>query len=112
MNQSVRKGTQTDGPLFARIDSGISALREKVRAAVADHVRGLGASDPRHPVLAQSREHDPRFAGSWSVRLRDAGFHESHHHPQGWISGVFYVSLPKPCPRTMAALFSARLPHL
>lgn len=110
MNQSVRKGTQTDGPLFARIDSGISALREKVRAAVADHVRGLGASDPRHPVLAQSRKDDPRFAGSWSVRLRDAGFHESHHHPQGWISGVFYVSLPEALPEDDGSLVLGEAP--
>jgi hypothetical protein len=35
-----------------------------------------------------------RFSGSWSVRLRDAGFHVNHVHPQGWISSALYVALP------------------
>ena len=35
-----------------------------------------------------------RFAGSWSVRLREKGFHTSHVHPHGWISSAFYVALP------------------
>jgi hypothetical protein len=28
------------------------------------------------------------------VRLRGAGFHANHVHPQGWISSAFYVRLP------------------
>jgi hypothetical protein len=35
-----------------------------------------------------------RFHGSWSVRLRNRGFHMSHVHPRGWISSAFYVELP------------------
>jgi hypothetical protein len=35
-----------------------------------------------------------RFNGSWSVRLRTAGFHNNHVHPRGWISSAFYVDLP------------------
>ena len=35
-----------------------------------------------------------RFAGSWSSRLGDAGFHVNHVHPEGWISSCYYVGVP------------------
>ena len=50
---------------------------------------------PGHPLLGPRRDRPIRFAGSWSVRLRDAGFHISHVHPQGWISSALYIALPE-----------------
>ncbi len=93
LDQSVRKGTQTDGPLLARIDPPIVALREAIRAAVARYVAALPARDPTHPLLAAPRG-PIRFAGSWSVRLTDNGFHADHVHSHGWISSALYLSLP------------------
>ncbi|MDP8914071.1 MAG: 2OG-Fe(II) oxygenase family protein, partial [Pseudomonadota bacterium] len=92
IGQSVRGGTQTDGPLFARADREIRALRASIVDAVERHIRSLGAIDRRHPVL-RHRPHPVRFAGSWSVRLRGAGHHTNHIHPQGWLSSAFYVSV-------------------
>ncbi len=92
IGQSVRGGTQTDGPLFARADPEIRALRASIVEAVERHIRSLGAIDRRHPVL-RHRPHPVRFAGSWSVRLRGAGHHTNHIHPQGWLSSAFYVSV-------------------
>jgi hypothetical protein len=94
LDQSVRGGTQTDGPLFCQIHPHIRALRSAVVKAVQGHIAQLPAPDPRHPLLAPRRDRRIRFAGSWSVRLRDAGFHTSHVHPQGWISSALYVALP------------------
>ena len=34
------------------------------------------------------------------MRLLDEGFHASHHHPQGWFSAVFYVTVPDSLART------------
>ena len=31
---------------------------------------------------------------SWSIRLNNDGFHVNHFHPKGWLSSVYYVSLP------------------
>jgi hypothetical protein len=45
-------------------------------------------------LLGKRRDRRIRFAGSWSVRLRGAGYHANHVHPQGWISSALYVSLP------------------
>lgn len=93
-NKSVNGGTQTDGPLFARIEPEIMAARRAVVAALEQHVAGLPAADPGHPQLSLRRDRPIRFAGSWSVRLSGQGFHRYHHHPQGWFSAVLYVTVP------------------
>ena len=94
LDQSVRGGTQTDGPLLSRIEPEIQALRAAIVDAVEATVRSLPPPDPRHPLLAPRRDRRIRIAGSWSVRLRGAGYHSNHVHPQGWFSSALYVSLP------------------
>ena len=93
-DQSVRGGTQTDGPLFNRIDPVIQQLRSAVVGAVETYRSGLPPADPRHPLLRHRRDRRVRFSGSWSVRLHGGGRHSNHVHPQGWISSALYVSLP------------------
>lgn len=93
LGQSVRGGTQTDGPLFAREEPEIRALRALVVKAVEAHIAGMGAHDARHPVL-RHLDKGFRFSGSWSVRLAGAGRHTNHIHPQGWLSSAFYVAIP------------------
>lgn len=95
LDQSVRFGTQTDGPLFARIEPELTALRTVMVEALTAHIAALPTSDERHPQLAPRRDRDLRFAGSWSVRLVDEGFHASHQHPQGWFSAVLYIAVPQ-----------------
>lgn len=94
LEQSVRGGTQTDGPLFSRIEPEIVALRAAIVAAVERHVAQLPPPDPSHPTLRHRRQGRVRFSGSWSVRLAGAGFHANHIHPAGWLSSAFYVALP------------------
>ena len=94
LDQSVRGGTQTDGPLLSRIEPELRALRAAIVRAVERHVAQLPAIDPRHPTLAKARDRRTRFAGSWSVRLAGQGQHANHVHPQGWLSSAFYVALP------------------
>jgi tetratricopeptide (TPR) repeat protein len=94
LDQSVRGGTQTDGPLFRRIEPEIRALRSAVTTAVERYVAQLPPADPKHPLLSRRRDRASRFAGSWSVRLRGGGYHANHVHPQGWISSALYVALP------------------
>lgn len=94
LDQSVRGGTQTDGNLLLRDEPPIRCLREVLLETVAVHVERLPAPRRGHPTLLATR--DPlRIAGSWSVRLRDAGFHIDHVHSHGWLSSAFYVALPE-----------------
>ena len=95
LDQSVRRGTQTEGNLFARTDLEIVRLREALRRAVASYAERLPSPEAGHPLLARRPRKRVRFAGSWSVRLGDAGFHQYHQHPQGWISSAFYIAVPE-----------------
>jgi tetratricopeptide (TPR) repeat protein len=95
LDQSVRGGTQTDGPLFCRIDPVIQQLRSAVVGAVQDYSAHLAPIDSNHPLLRHRRDRKVRFSGSWSVRLRSGGRHSNHVHPQGWISSALYVALPR-----------------
>lgn len=95
-DQSVRGGTQTEGVLFQRIEPEICTMRRAVVQAIEAHIRQLPAMDPFHPVLRQRRDRPVRFSGSWSVRLRNGGFHANHVHPAGWFSSALYVALPAP----------------
>lgn len=95
LDQSVRGGTQTDGPLFARLDPEIRALRQAIVNAVERYRESLPPIDAEHPMLRYRRGGRVRFSGSWSVRLDGAGFHSNHVHPQGWISSAFYVAVPE-----------------
>ena len=94
IDQSVRGGSQTDGPLLSRIEPEIRALRAAVAGAVARYVADLPAPDPGHPLLGVSRDRRIRFSGSWSVRLRGRGRHANHVHPMGWISSALHVVVP------------------
>lgn len=102
LDQSVRGGSQTDGPLFSRIDPAIRAIRARIEAEVAAYIATMPA-DPSRPHYAE-RPARPRFAGSWSVRLSGGGFHEPHVHGEGWLSSAFYVAIPAGLPGDAGAL--------
>lgn len=90
---TLRKGTQTSANLFAqRADSSLVALRTQILDAVSSYVDSMPA-DKGHPYFGR-RGKGLAFAGSWSSRLRNGGFHTHHIHPEGWISGVYYLQVP------------------
>jgi tetratricopeptide (TPR) repeat protein len=93
IGQSLRGGTQTRGRLFNRVEPEVRRLKGLIERAVADYWRGLPPADPGHPLL-RHRDSRPRFAGSWSVRLTDGGFHVSHIHPAGILSSACYLRVP------------------
>jgi hypothetical protein len=94
LNQSVRGGSQTDGPFFSRAEPKIRALRSLISRAVEDYAESLRSLPDGHPTKFKAPK-KVRFSGSWSVRLVDGGFHANHVHPQGWISSALYISLPQ-----------------
>lgn len=98
LDQSVRGGTQTDGPLLCRIDPVIRGLRSAIVGAVESYAAQLPPIDVKHPALRHPRDRRVRFTGSWSVRLRSGGHHSNHVHPMGWVSSALYVALPDRAP--------------
>lgn len=93
INQSLRGGTQTPEHLFPAGLPLVTRLKQRIDEAVARYIAELG-EDPSHPLLSR-RAREFRYAGSWSSRLRDCGFHVNHIHQDGWISSCYYVALPE-----------------
>lgn len=92
LDQSLRQGTQTFGDLFGKRHELVGRLQRQIDEAIGRYLSEL-RSDASHPFLSRNRERF-KFAGSWSSRLRDCGFHINHIHPEGWISSCYYVGVP------------------
>ncbi|HVV27482.1 MAG TPA: tetratricopeptide repeat protein [Rhizomicrobium sp.] len=92
VNQSLRGGTQTPDHLFGAGHALVEKLQARIREAVARYI-GAMREDRTHPFLSR-RARDFRYAGSWSSRLRDCGYHVNHIHPDGWISSCYYIAVP------------------
>lgn len=91
-HQSLRGGTQTPDHLFGAGHDLVERLQRRIAEAVSRYIAEL-RQDETHPFLSRRRR-SFHYAGSWSSRLSDRGFHVNHIHPQGWISSCYYVSLP------------------
>ena len=90
--QSLRHGTETTEDLARHADPVIRALFQAFDAPIRDYMAYLGQGDD---ALRRRNRGSYRYNGSWSVRLRSAGFHASHVHPRGWISSACYIDLPE-----------------
>lgn len=92
LEQTLRQGTQTTGNLLDNTDTLLQSLRKALHKTATEALSSL-PGDTSHPTLSYAgRKFD--FSASWSVRLKDQGFHVSHVHPKGWYSSAFYVDLP------------------
>ncbi|MHA1544567.1 MAG: tetratricopeptide repeat protein, partial [Alphaproteobacteria bacterium] len=85
-------GTQSIAAILDHDVKEIQELRKSLQKAARRYISEL-PDDPEHPLLGRKAD-DYSFSGSFSIRLRDQGFHFNHTHPEGWISGCYYVSLP------------------
>jgi tetratricopeptide (TPR) repeat protein len=92
LEQSLRGGTQTEGFLFGSCDALIRKLKASIDTAVTAYIAKL-AGNSAHPFLARRRD-GFGYAGSWSSRMKDNGYHINHIHPEGWISSCYYVAVP------------------
>lgn len=91
-SQTLRGGTRLYDDIFNNGHALVDLLRERIDGAVAAYIGALPA-DAAHPFTAR-RGSAATYAGSWSSRLFDAGFHVNHLHPGGWISSAYYVAVP------------------
>jgi hypothetical protein len=92
IDQTLRSGTQTFDNIFGAGHPPVELLRQRIDVAVTDYIARMERA-PLHP-LTQRKSSEFSYAGSWSARLHDCGFHTNHVHPKGWISSAYYVALP------------------
>jgi len=93
VDQTLRHGTQTAPSLLSGGNVLLRALRQRMEEAVAAYIARMPRGDESHPLTGR-RGRGFAFAGSWSSRLHDSGFHANHVHPKGWISSCYYVAVP------------------
>jgi len=67
-------------------------MKDAINAAIAWYILQL-PDLPEHPFI----QHCPEawHLTAWGVVLKNKGHERSHIHPNGWLSGVFYVQLPE-----------------
>ena len=87
---ATRSGAQT-AEMFIDPMPAVAALIDCIDAAVREYIRGL-ADDATHPFVANAPT-NWRLTG-WAVILERQGYQMSHIHPSGWLSGVYYLSVP------------------
>ena len=92
VNQSLRRGSQTSGNLFGLKDPMIVEIREALRRGLLKQIAAM-PDDADHPFLRRKTDMI-RFAGAWSVLLKESGHHINHVHSRGWLSSAFYIVLP------------------
>ena len=92
IGQSLRNGSQTFENLLDSAHPVIKELKTSIEARAKSFLSTL-TKEKKHPFLSRLSQ-DIDFIGSWSVRLRQKGFHKSHYHSEGWLSGVLYVDVP------------------
>jgi tetratricopeptide (TPR) repeat protein len=89
--QSLRQGTETTQDLSRSQDPIIQALFNTFTAPIQRYREFIGQGTD---ALRRRNRGASQYNGSWSVRLRSAGYHTSHVHPRGWISSACYIQLP------------------
>jgi tetratricopeptide (TPR) repeat protein len=92
IDQSLRGGTQTPDHIFGAGHVLVERLEQRIAEALQRYIAAL-QEDEMHPFLSRRSQHF-HYAGSWSSRLKDCGFHVNHIHPQGWISSCYYAGVP------------------
>lgn len=94
IGQSLSEGSQTLEALFDDQDPVIQSLSEQILQEVEALCANLNHRKG-HPLLSRlNNSGEYTYTGSWSVRLKQHGFHYPHFHSQGWISGVIYIQVP------------------
>lgn len=93
IGQSLRNGSQTFENLLDSKHQLLQSLRSALKKRAKEFIASL-KTEKKHPFLSRLSD-ELTFIGSWSVRLRQSGFHKSHYHSEGWLSGVLYIDVPE-----------------
>ena len=88
--RSTRNGHRTGELLKGRLGP-MAAFKRQIEKAIRQYRKDL-PNDPEHPFIAAApRRHR---ISSWALLLQSGGHEVAHMHPQGWLTGVYYVQLP------------------
>ena len=91
-NKSTRKGYQTKTDLFSNYKNEeiIQTIAQIIKLNLKKYL--MKYKDSNDHFISKF----PKSVSlkGWSVTLEKSGYQTSHNHPNGWISGVFYLKIP------------------
>lgn len=80
------------GELLDQSKGPIAVLEEIIQSSVKTYIREL-STDFEHPFIGgQPKNFD---LTAWAIVLGSKGYQLPHIHPSAWLSGVYYVQVPK-----------------
>ena len=89
-SKTTTKGYQTTGNLFAEDNIEFKKLIQLIEGALISYKKKFSNSDD----LIIKKWPNKTMLNAWYVKLVQQGYQKSHIHPDGWISGVFYLKVP------------------
>ena len=88
----VKNGYQSTGNLLDKPFLEITELKKKIEKQISIYRKNYKNSDD-HYITRWPNESE---LNGWYVKLKKQGQLKSHIHENGWLSGVFYIKVPKP----------------
>ena len=88
---TTKGGYQTLGNLFDGTDIEITKLKKIIEKQIIVYRKIYKHSED---YFIKKWPHKCKFS-AWYVKLLKQGHQKSHLHARGWLSGVFYVRIPK-----------------
>ena len=90
-SKTTTRGYHTSGNLFEKTDAEISILRKIIEKQIIIYKEKYKFQKDyfitKWPLISKIE--------AWHVKLIKQGYQKSHIHPAGWLSGVFYLKVPK-----------------
>ncbi len=94
LNQTLRGGTRASLRPFGAGHELAELLKPRIDETIGRYIAGMKDLGD-HPFTGRRRD-GFAYAGSWSSRITDRGYHLNHIHSGGWISSAYYVAVPEP----------------
>ena len=88
----IKNGHQSTGNLLNNPILEIEELKKKIEKQISIYRKNYQKSDDYYI----SRWPTKSILLGWYVKLKKQGQLKSHMHESGWLSGVFYLKIPKP----------------
>ncbi len=90
---STKNGRQTFGNLLLHEADMTFQLEHLLGWVSGEYIKFVSSQKSDHPHCSNIPKN--YRISSWAVELSKGGYQDSHIHSDGWMSSVFYLSLPK-----------------
>ena len=98
--KSTTGGYHTSGNLFNKIDYELVELQELIKQQINIY-RNHYRSSKDYFITKWPNKNDIE---AWHVKLVKKGYQKPHIHPGGWLSGCFYLKIPKTLKENQGAI--------